>query len=412
MASQTSENTAQFAYQPLTQGGFPSIIDDNFHASMQDAVQGGQATQSYFDATNQTSDFWNAVADETITFADGVDPDGNPIVMASTGNVDLRLGAFYSPSASSAPALAAAASDPPPIVGIATVQTMNTTTNTSQNLSFLLTMVSFPVGITITRALFNDLIKPLYSNFTKYLQNSARSFQEAAQVEDPQIDPLEENEEAISEASGEAEEVGGELAEQGVEYMTIDWTSVSLEAAGLGVVIAIPMVILFIGHEMVNSVNIVNETDLSFTWSVLTQVHGSASVLPAASSNNVIPPLSYVTDAWGDETTVKCAYSADFQFINSSDLGSIGYVLNLEPSDGGTPAKIVVSIPWGSDNAIWLGQSDDDGQTIYDDHSGATGELSVSATFGNYQISVAITALSGETNGQYFYGVVGHITPA
>ena len=130
----------------------------------------------------------------------------------------------------------------------------------------------------------------------------------------------------------------------------------------------------YLGHDMVNSVVINNLTDQDFEWTILGQEWGKASVLPAAvGGSNVIPKMHHNTDSWGDKTTVKVAYEARFQFINSNDLGSIGYVLGLQPKGGGTQAKLVASVPWAGDNTIWVGQSNDSPDAIYSQHSNPDG---------------------------------------
>jgi hypothetical protein len=412
MASDPS-NTVQIQLTPITQGGYPNIVDPNFLNAVTAGKQGGDHTQSFFDATNQTSDFWGWMADhdgsETNPFIPGTDPQGNPIMMSSNGNVSMRMGAFYNDNAPAS--LAASEDDPPPVVGTATIQTGNTTTLASRDLSFGLTLLGIPAGLVITKALFSDLIGPIYSNMKTFVTKMAKQFQESSEVEDPSIDPEEESEEPLDETSGEIEDIGGELAEEGAEYMAIDWGTVGLEAAGLGAIAAIPIIVSFLGHKMMNSVAIINQTNLDFNWNVSLQDSGKASVLPKSDSGKIIPQMSYYTDMWGDKTTVQAAYEADFQFINSSDYGSIGYVLTLTPSDNGTPAQLVVSIPWAGDNTIWVGNSNDSYQTIYDTYSIANGKLSTSATFGNYQVTVSINKLSGETSGQYFYGVLAVIEP-
>src|SRR5205814_1910275 len=147
----------------------------------------------------------------------------NPIQMASNGNVDMRNGAFYrgSNDGTALAAYAAAGSDPP-IVGIGTIQTHNTTSGLTRNISFGLGLLGIPPGIYLSKKLFADLLKPVYSNFKTWITKMSKQFKEASEVEDPQIDPEEESEEPADDASGEIGEVGGELAEEGAEYLTIN----------------------------------------------------------------------------------------------------------------------------------------------------------------------------------------------
>ncbi|SFC24891.1 hypothetical protein SAMN05421780_10414 [Flexibacter flexilis DSM 6793] len=410
--------------QPLV-AGYPNIMDDagNYTNSLNQAKQGGQSTQDYFDNQNKTSDFWNWVGDHTSPdnnpFADGTDPDGNPIVMASNGNVAMRMGTFFRASATGDGFTAD--SDTPPIFGIATIQTGNTTSLVSRNISFGLGLTGIPAGIVLTKALFADLIKPVYSNMRTFVTKMSAQMKSASSVEDPAIDPEEESEEPLSDASTDTEVIEGDLADQGAEYLAIDWGSAVSEAAGLGAVAVIPMIAELLGHKMVNTVEVHNLTPVDITWSIDAQISGKSSVAPKpdASGTNTIPKMNYNVDQWGDKTTVKVAYSADFQFINSNDYGSIGYVLSFTPA-GGTPIKAVVSIPWSGDNAIWAGESTDSAEAIYNTYSWGNpedpqpanwGQMQWSAEVDNYKVSISINKLSGKTEGQYFFGNLIVIEP-
>lgn len=411
-----TDNTITVSLVPITQGT-PNVYDDNLQAAIDAAKAGGDATQSYFDAANQTADYWNWFATTQGSgddpWAPGTDPDGNPIQMASNGNLDMRMGAFFRSSGEGLTADHVAAADSPPIVGIASIQTNNTTSNLSGDISFGLGLAGIPAGIVLSKALFGDLIKPVYANLKTAVGKLVESFKDSAEVESPDIDPEAEAEGPLDEASGTEEEIVGDLAEEGAEYLSVEWGSVLMEGAGLGAVMAIPMIVGFLGHKMVNSVVINNLTDDDFEWQLLEQVHGKASVLPAKDTASTIPKMDYNVDSWGDKTTVKVAYEARFQFINSTDLGSIGYVLSLAPAGGaGQTATIAVSVPWAGSNALWVGSSDADPQSIYDQYTNPDGQLSKSATFGDYSVTLGINKLTGETDGAYFYGLMVAIEKA
>ncbi|WP_125777960.1 hypothetical protein [Antribacter gilvus] len=408
-------NTLSVSLTPITPGT-PNIYDDKLQAAIDSAKAGGTATQQYFDSANQTADYWgwftSTQGNGEDPWAPGTDPDGNPIEMSSNGNLDMRMGAFYRASADGLTAEHLTGDGPPPIVGIATIQTHNTTSNVSADITFGLGLTGIPAGIVLSKALFGDLIKPVYSNLKTAVGKLAETFKQEAEVTDPSIDPEDTAEDPLEEASGVEEQIGGDLAEEGAEYLTIEWGSVVLEGAGLGAIMAIPMIVSFLGHKMINSVVINNLTDTDFEWQLLSQVHGKASVLPSPDSKNVIPKMDYNVDSWGDKTTVKVAYEAQFQFINSSDLGSIGYVLSLAPTGGGKTAKVAVAVPWAGDNGMWVGSSDDDPGTIYEENTDPDGLLSKSATFGDYTVTMGINALHGETEGAYFYGLIVAIEKA
>ena len=100
MTDPDADKTVSMALTPITSGATPpNIHADAFASAIAAAQQGGDATQAYFDGMNQTADYWGWVATQVDggedPWADGVDPDGNPIQMSSNGNLDLRMGAFY-----------------------------------------------------------------------------------------------------------------------------------------------------------------------------------------------------------------------------------------------------------------------------------------------------------------------------
>jgi hypothetical protein len=404
------DQTLRLQLTPITPG-FAHILDDSFTSALDKAKQGGDVTQEWFDAQNQSSDFWGWMADHTgpddNPFAPAVDPQGNLIQIASNGNVDMRNGVFY--RGTDGMLAAPKPGDPAPIVGIGTIQTHNTTNQISRDISFGLGLVGIPGSVVLSKKLFADLLTPAYRNFKTAITKVSDYFKQASQVESPDIDPAAEAEGPLDDATGELEQLGGQLAEKGATTLAIDWSSVVGEVAGLGVIAAIPLLVSFLAHKMVNSVEIHNLTDMDFKWSVLSQVHGEASIMPKDDKGRVIPKMDYNTDSWGDKTTVKVAYAADFQFINSTDYTDIGYVLSLAPAAGGTIAKAVVAIPWDGDNTIWVGLSDDDPDTLYQEHSIPDDRLSVIANFGTYKITWSISKLRGETEGAYFYGVLGVI---
>ncbi len=413
----TPQNTVKIALQPITKGSTPpNIHDDKFVSAVSAAKAGGDATQHYFDAVNQTAEYWSwltqVLGRKEDPWADGVDPQGNPIQMSSSGNLDVRMGAFYRPPVNGAEGHVFKEGDDPPVVGIATFQTHNTTTSISSDISFGLSLAGLPPGIVIGSKLFKDLIKPAYGNMKVLFNKLAEKMKSSAEVEDPDIDPAEEAEDPISEAEGDIGDIGGELAGEGAEFLAIDWGSVVAEVGGLGVLAAIPLIVSFLGHKMVTSVMINNLTNTDFTWSIKDQVWGKASVLPSQDSNNKIPKMDYNVDSWGDRTTVKCSYEARMQFINSNDYGSIGWVLGLKPADADQELATVVSIPWAGDNTIWTGQLTGDAGDLYTRHSNPDGRLTVGATVGKYKSTISTTKLSGKTEDAYFYGILVVIEPA
>ena len=94
--------TVSLALTPITAGSTPlNIQTDAFAAAIASAQQGGDAAQAYFvDSMNETADYWGWVADNVSqgneVLIDAVGPDGtSPMKMSSSGNLDVRMGAFY-----------------------------------------------------------------------------------------------------------------------------------------------------------------------------------------------------------------------------------------------------------------------------------------------------------------------------
>lgn len=417
MSTPSADNTVSIALTPITSGSTPpNIATDAFHSNIEAAKAGGAATQAYFDAINQTADYWNWLTDTVKSgeeaWAEATDTDGHPILISSNGNLEVRMGAFYRAPAAGDGHVAPLAGDDPPITGLATIQTHNTTTGVASDISFGLALAGLPPGVVLSGKLFTDLIKPVYNNLKLGVNKLATKFRESSEVEDPSIDSESESEGPLEEASGDIEDVGGELAEQGAEYAAIEWGSVAGEAAGLGVLAAIPLIVSFLGHKMINSLMIENLTETDFTWD-LTQEHGTASVMPDPKLNSQIPKMDYNTDSWGDKTTVKVAYEARMQFINVTDFASIGWVLGLTPADGGAKIAAVSDVPWAGNNTIWCGAYDKSANDLWAAHTTVGDEsLKVTSTVGKYKVTTSITTLRGKTDGAYFYGTLVVIEPA
>lgn len=415
----TDANTLKLKLTPNTNGWYPNIADSNFLSTVQNALAGGDATESFFDASNQTSDFWGWVAEHynlgENVFASGTDSDGNEIVMISNGNVNMRMGVFLQDLEDAGVTALATTDDGTTITGLANMQTGNTTTLASRGTSLTMAVAGIPVGIILTKSLMKSLLKPIYQNMSKLVGRLASKIQEATAVEDPAIDALEEAGEVVQQSSLEVEEAGEGAVEAGIEFVTIEWGEAVLEIGGLSVLAAVPMIALALGHPMVNSIVVQNHTDLDFTWVIGYQNSGSISVQPGSDGTvtSTIPAMQQDVDMWGDTTDDPTVYEADFQFINSNDYGSIGYNMVLNPSGGGESANVVVAIPWAGTNTIWVGASSDDASQTYHNHSEPNNQTSVNATFdnGSYKVTAAINKLSGKTGNQYFYGILVVIEP-
>lgn len=395
--SDDDPTTVTFSLEPRADG-YPALVDDALRVALAGAAAGGDKTQAYFDALNATSDFWGLVAAKTITFAPGVSPSGAPVLMASSGNVELRVaGAYTGPPDGVGP-------DGNPVVGTLTITTHNTTTSASKALAVGVRLASMPVYLKLSGDLFAKLLIPTYQNAKTLLGALADKISKASRVEAPEIDPLAEADDVLVEQEGVLEEVG----EEGIDLLAIEWGSVALDVAGMAPLMAIPMIVEFLGHDMQHSLIVQNMTAQTFTLD-LDLLHGKQACSPASTT---LPALSTQTDPLNPKATVTYSYDAYYQLINSTNLGSIGHVLTLTPGDSSPKARLVTSIPWAGDNAIWLGQSDLSGSALYDQHSAPNGQLVQSAVFGSYRVTQSLNRLSGKTDGDYFYCSMVLVEPA
>lgn len=395
-----TDSTITFAMEPQT-GGYPVLVDDGFRAALANATKGGIHTRGYFDAVNATAAFWGKLASKEITLAPGKDPDGRPVLMASSGNIELRVQAVYA-----GPSGRPAATDGHPPFGIVTVTTHNTTTRVSQWFAVLARVGTMPEYLPITADLFAKLVAPLYSNTKALLGTMADKLRAAAAVEAPEIDASVATEAVLAEQNAVVEDVSAELGEQGVEYMAIEWGAVGLDVAGLAPLMAIPMIVEFLGHKMTHSLIVQNMSDVGFTID-LAQYDGATMFLPAGSS---LPKLTEEDDPLHAGRRLAYSYQANYQFINSSDFGAIRYLMTLYPDDGSPAASMAITIPWSGDNSIWVGSASSSEGAV--DAADAKGDEVVTAVFGSYRVTLSINALSGTSDGSYFYCSMAVVEPA
>jgi hypothetical protein len=181
---------------------------------------------------------------------------------------------------------------------------------------------------------------------------------------------------------------------------------VALDFAGLAPLMALPMIFEQLGHAMTHALIVQNVTDTDFTWTQ-TIVHGTSAMQPGVTQ---LPALKHEKGT-GDQPDVTLSSSASFQVINTTDYGSVGYVLQLTPAGGGPAATLVISVPWAGQNTIWAGSATN-AETAYTQHSQPDGNLSVKASFGPYAVTLSLNKLTGKTYDSYYYCSTAIIEPA
>ena len=205
-----------------------------------------------------------------------------------------------------------------------------------------------------------------------------------------------EGESILEEQSGELEQLGEDLAEEGLEFLSIEWGTIGLDAVGLGALMAIPMLVELLGHEMTQSLVIQNMSSHDFTIELTKSTATRASTpgrqLPGEATR---PPARRRQQA-------TYSYGANYHFINYTNLGAIGYVITLRPTGGGTPSRLVVSIPWAGDNALWVGTADGSAEEAWTPAT-ADGRLVVPRTSAPTRSRCRWTRSAGQTDGAYHY---------
>jgi hypothetical protein len=377
-----------FTVQPLS-NGYPALVDSNFTAAIASSEAGGDSTQSFFDALNRTSDFWTLVANKTITFAPGVDPHGRPVIMAGSGNVELRAEVVPAATDSSVDA-------------VLTITTRNTTTMVAQMVSFGLVASS-----TIQPEDVETLAPAIYESVQALLTGLAGQLAGESQVESPEIDASRVVGAVVADVSSMAIRAAGNTLLH-IDWMAVQWSAEIVSSLSfLSVLVAIPLIIEFTGHTMAHSLIVQNLTDADFTCTPTLEA-GQYSVKPSSST---VPAKSTQADPLDSSQSDTFSYAVAMQ-TGSTEFGSIGFVVDLA-SAGGDKAQLLVSIPWSGGNTIWAGSSAGSADDAWAAHSlPASRSMTTSATFGSYKVTLSINALSGETYGSYFYCSTAVIEPA
>ena len=387
MSKPTPDTTLALSLQKIDPG-FPAVVDPAFTKAITASEAGGGGTQAYFDSMNQTSDFWADLASGAITFAPGVDPGGRPILMASDGNVQLRVQAVWAPDEASRQ------------VGVLTLTTMEVSgTGITRRLTVGVVVDNNPSSVVIDEKIFGDLLPALYESARLTLTALAVAFSAASQVESPDVDAESITSQVLFAASQKTIALVATLVELGLDFTAISWGQVMAECLGIGALMAIPAIIEFLGHTMRHSLALENLTAGSLTWSV-DVVHGEAAVtLPTTA----VPARRCGPDPLEPTRTLDLSPELHLLFVNTTRISPVGYVLTVTP-DGGPQIQALVYVPIGGDNVIWIGATTDSPNQVWAAHSDDSGTgLSVRADAGRYRVVLSLNKASGTTDAAYFY---------
>lgn len=388
MTQPTASNTLALSLTPMDPG-VPAIVDDSFRAAVKATRAGGDGTQAYFDSLNSTANFWNLLGSGAITLSPGEDPAGRPIMMAGDGNIDLRVQAV--PAQDSAQ---------PERIGILTITTREVKgTGVSHLMTAGILVHNNPSSLTIDDDAFTTLLPALYENAGNALVALADTFAQNSQVESPDVDAETLASKALFTAGTKAIGLAAALAEWGLEFTVVTWGDMIGEALGVGVLMAIPLLIEFLGHTMRHSLVVDNLTSTPVRWK-LTTVHGESEVTPVDAP---IPGQRTLPDPLAAGASLTVSSQLRLLHVNVTRLSSIGCVLELMP-EGGARANVLVNIPWAGKNVIWAGASTDSAEHIWQSHAdGPETPLTTTATAGENTVTVTVNRLQGDRDGAYFY---------
>lgn len=375
----SNQNNIKVNLHPITKG-YGTIIEHNYRYDLETAVLGGHQTQKFFDLFQPPHEFWLWLADQACAglnpFGPGKDPQGNPIVVTTNFRTDIRIAAFYVDETIPSPSRE-------PILGVVHVDIGSRRNFVVRTMAFAITCPSIAKP---DRSLFMELLPSLYENISTVICRLAgeiaasptspeqattrllRGLQDGTWQRDPSAAPV---------------------------NLVVDATNVAYGFTGFAASAAArlwtPPPDCAVHHRL----EIHNLTNLDFTWSIPGQIHGTPVVIPATS--HLAQQASY-ENLWGDGELWDVAHSAAMQWYSTPETDSVGYVLDLTPTNQRFHAKIVANLPHNGAAGLWVGQSDDDASYIFAQHNAPDASLTTTAVFDKYKITQAVNRRTIETN--------------
>jgi len=382
-----------FGLVPVTNNGFPVENDDSYRLVFDQAVSGGPGTSTYLQHMMRfagLTDYLNKKGDSAYTVSQ--QPDGSMQAAATDGASSIQVGVALNPDLSETDLNGV------PVRGLATVRmSLPEPYEVAKIVSFGLSLAELPPGLVITNALIQSLFKPLLQQLTRYVQTTIDQWLDIEVGED--IDALGDT---IAEVAGDtAEEVSAETAEVVVDEVIVAELAIDLSVAvpafaALGVLVAIPLLVMALSKQFRLHLEIDNQTDHDFNWTEPYIYNGAMTAQPAAA---LLPKMGRAVDSWGDKTDVPVVYQANFSSMNKSGYEGTGIALQLAPTDyPDQNLAVLISIPWVADNGIWVG--DVTPGFNWEDAFNNRPEATLAVNHGNqrFYTSLAIDALSGQND--------------
>lgn len=375
-------------------GDYPIQRNDAFTFLLDQATSGGDGTGNYLSHFARFSDlakYLNQKGDAAYSMGPG--PGNAQRMTATDGTTSLHIDATLDPK------LQPQEYDGQPIVGMATISMqLPDPYNIVKVAVFGVQLGELPPGLIITDIIWQSLFKPILQRAQNLVQSLVEDWAGLDGAEAGEIG------EAVTEAAADAaeeasEEVGEVIAEElVVAELAIDFSAAVPALAGIGVLMAIPILIELLAKKMSVHLQVNNMTNTDFAWTIPYTDEGAVSIQPKSAT---IPKMSTYTDIFGDKSSVPVVHQADLSFVNTSGFEGIGYVLNLVPTDGSsTSIAAVISIPFFDDNSVWLGDpgSNPDWKSLYDSHEDDGSGLAVEYGNRTYTTEFAFDALSGHSD--------------
>ncbi|HWN67487.1 MAG TPA: hypothetical protein VNM90_07590 [Haliangium sp.] len=367
-----------FALGPSTQG-IP--LSGGAQQMVQQAMQGGGATAAFFQNQYTVGNFvsWLNSQGES-AWIQSTDDQGNPVFFAEqtsqTGNIVLLLQTTQATSTTQG-ARAAADDDGPPQFqwNGQSYNVVGSVTGTLTFNSVPLWWIEVPLGLStivpvsaLSSIVWANLVKPLLTGFWNGVQSL---FSDAPEIT------------SGAEAATAADDAGTAAV---VDGAAVDGAEVSMLAgglafAGIAVLVAIPFILMALGHPSYQNLKVYNLTNYDIDWSLDYLAHGAMNASPISpdggnqvTANPLIPAISTIQPAPGI-APVTVAHEADFSFINTSEFAGIGYIMALTVTDTATGAATVVGalfdVPWAGENSLWGGSyTPGSGASVYDQNAG------------------------------------------
>jgi hypothetical protein len=382
-----------FVLVPSTAHGFPVENNDVYRDVISQAVSGGKGTAGYLQHLLSLSDLVSYLhRTGPAAFIQESLPNGSVQSRATDGHATMNVVVQLNDG------LAETDLNGIPVRGVATVRlALPAPNDVAKIISFGLSLAELPAGIVVTNILIQSLFKPLLQQLVSYVQNTVVRWLDV----DVGEDIAELGDDLADAAADAAEEVGAETAELVVEEVAVAEVAIDLSAAVpafavLALLAAVPLLIIELSKQFLLHLEIDNVTDYDITWSQPYIYNGAMTAEP---KDQVLPKMGRAVDAWGDETDVPVVYQANFSSMNKSGYKGTGVALKLSPNGlTGQDVAVLISIPWGADNALWMGEVTPgmDWEQAFDDYP----EPVLHTTHGNQKLylSLGIDALTGNSD--------------